>query len=87
MSNQYIASVVKNKMAEIQQSIKDVEIILEAANIFPERKKEIKEELGKVLFVLDTLYVENNYGELEKCHIYIESFRINIPNWENMDQV
>lgn len=82
MSHHYIAPIVKMKMTEIQQSIKEVEIILEAANIFPERKEEIKEELEKVLFVLDTLYVENNYDELEKCHIYIESIRINIPNWE-----
>lgn len=66
MSHHYIVPIVKMKMAEIQQSIKEVEIILEAANIFPERKEEIKEELEKVLFVLNTLYVENDYGELEK---------------------
>lgn len=78
----YIAPQVQEMMAKLKKSIDDIMADLGKANLFPERKEEILAEIDKVTFVMDILFTENNLAELEKSHIYIESLRLNIPNWE-----
>lgn len=80
----YIAPQVQEMKAKLKKSVDDIMADLKKANLFPERKEEILGEIDKVTFVMDTLFTENNFAELEKSHLYIESLRINIPNWEKM---
>lgn len=80
----YIAPQVQEMMAKLKKSIDDIMADLKKANLFPERKEEILGEIDKVTFVMDTLFTENNFVELEKSYIYLESLHLNILNWEKM---
>lgn len=69
-------------MNKLKKAVDDIMTDLEKAKLFPERKEDIMEQVELITFVMDTLFVENNLAELEKSFIYIESLRLNIPNWE-----
>lgn len=62
-----IAPQVQEMMAKLKKSIDDIMADLKKANLFPERKEEILGEIDKVTFVMDTIFTENNFVELEKA--------------------
>lgn len=84
MKENHIAPQVQELMTKLKKSIDDIMADLGKANLFPERKEEILGEVEKATFVMEILFGENNLAELEKSHTYIESLRLNIPNWENI---
>lgn len=82
METQTIAPKVQQATINLKESIAKATDEVRKSQLYPERKDEILGEIEKVSFVVDTLMIENNLEELEKCLTYIETLRINIPNWE-----
>lgn len=78
-----IVPEVQEMTIKLKNAIADTGIAVNKANLLPDRKEEIREELEKVSFVVETLFLENDLEELTKSFLYVESLRMNIPNWES----
>ncbi|MDD4969884.1 MAG: hypothetical protein PHT07_10695 [Paludibacter sp.] len=85
MENNTIAPKVQEITIKLKEAIGDTGIEVNKSKLYPERKQEILEELEKISFVIETLFLENNYEELEKSLLYVGTLRANIPNWEGRD--
>lgn len=83
MEEKRIVPEVQEITIKLKKAIAEAGEAIDKARLLPERKDEFREELEKVSFVVETLFLENNLGELEKSYIYVESLRLNIPHWES----